>query len=40
MSAVLESLQTLSVAAPLPSIEGVASLNHVTNGIGCLDRIF
>jgi ABC-2 type transport system ATP-binding protein len=43
MSAVQEPLQALAVPAPLPSTEGVASLNHVTkrfpNGVIALDSL-
>ena len=43
MSVVLERLQALAVPAPLPSTEGVASLNHVTkrfpNGVIALDNL-
>jgi len=43
MSAVQEPIQALAVPAPLPSTEGVASLNHVTkrfpNGVIALDSL-
>jgi ABC-2 type transport system ATP-binding protein len=43
MSAVLEPLQALAVPAPFPSIEGVATLSHVTkrfpNGVVALDNL-